>query len=207
MDESLFFVAFMPLSREFYARYTPTVARELLGHLLVRKLPTGETLCGRIVETEAYHGTEDSACHAHLGRTSRTNIMFGEAGYAYVYLIYGMYDMLNIVTETVGFPAAVLVRAVEPLEGMELMQLNRGNVRGKNLTNGPGKLCRAMAITRALKGEDMVNGDVLWVEAGETVPDDQIVTAPRVGIDYATPEDVARPWRFYERGNLWVSKK
>lgn len=196
----------MKLEREFYARYTPDVARELLGQWLVRQLEDGTELRGRIVETEAYHGMTDSACHAHVGRTPRTNLMFEAAGHAYIYLIYGMYDMLNIVTMEAGFPAAVLIRAVEPVAGIEQMQNLRGKVRGRNLTNGPGKLCRAMAITRLLKGEDMTRSALLWVEAGEAIPDEQVATSPRIGIDYATPEDVARHWRYYERGNLWLSK-
>lgn len=196
----------MKLAREFYARYTPKVARDLLGQTLVRQLEDGTRLRGRIVETEAYHGMTDSACHAHVGRTPRTNLMFEVAGHAYVYLIYGMYDMLNIVTMEAGFPAAVLIRAIEPLEGIERMQVLRGKVRGRNLTNGPGKVCRAMAITRTLKGEDMTCSELLWVEQGGEIADSEVVTSPRIGIDYAAPEDVARHWRYYERGNLWVSK-
>lgn len=196
----------MKLERDFYTRYTPDVARDLLGQLLVRQLADGVQLRGRIVETEAYHGTGDSACHAHVGRTPRTNLMFEKAGHAYVYLIYGMYDMLNIVTMEEGFPAAVLIRAIEPVEGIEQMQALRGNVRGRNLTNGPGKVCRAMAITRSLKGEDMTRSALLWVERGDGVANSEVVTSPRIGIDYATPEDVARHWRYHERGNLWVSK-
>ncbi len=196
----------MKLEREFYARYTPEVARALLGQILVRQLEDGSQLRGRIVETEAYHGMADSACHAHVGRTPRTNLMFEAAGHAYVYLIYGMYDMLNIVTMEAGFPAAVLIRAVEPVAGIEQMQALRGNAKGRNLTNGPGKVCRAMAITRVLKGEDMTRSERLWVEHGAIVAEEQMATSPRIGIDYATPEDVARHWRYYERGNLWVSK-
>lgn len=194
--------------REFFAQPTPIVAPALLGQVLVRQLEDGTLLRGRIVETEAYHGIEDSACHGRVGRTTRTEVMYGPPGHAYVYLIYGMYDMLNISCNEDGFPGAVLIRAVEPLEGIPQMAELRGlQTPTKNLTNGPGKLCRAMAITRALHGWDMTTGEMLWVEKDKAVPESEIVATPRINIDYAQEVDRTRLWRFYERGNKWVSRK
>lgn len=145
---------------------------------------------GRIVEVEAYVGEKDRACHASRGRTPRTEVMFGPAGHAYVYLIYGMYHCLNIVTEPEGFAAAVLIRAIEPLEGID------------GSATGPGRLCRAMKIDRRHNGIDMTGG-LLFVEMG--VPAQRIVRTPRVGVEYA--EGWARkPWRFYVADSPFVSK-
>lgn len=135
----------MKVSRPFYEQPTVQVARKLLGKYLVRKHPDGKTV-GRIVETEAYIGPKDLACHAARGRTVRTEIMFGPAGHAYVYFIYGFYYCLNIVTEEKDFPSAVLIRAVEPLDGIELMKVRRRTEKLHNLASGPGKLCQAFAI-------------------------------------------------------------
>ena len=144
----------LKIPRSFYEQTTLDVARQLLGKYLVRKHSDGTTI-GRIVETEAYVGPEDKACHASKGRTPRTKIMFGQAGYAYVYLVYGFHHMLNIVTESVDFPAAVLIRAVEPVQGVALMQVRRKNETLRNLASGRGKLCQAFAIDRALNGDDL----------------------------------------------------
>lgn len=174
----------------------------MLGKYLVRQHPAGATL-GRIVETEAYVGPEDKACHASRGRTPRTEIMFGRAGHAYVYLIYGFHCMLNIVTEAPDFPAAVLIRAVEPLEGLELMRSRRKTENVRGLASGPGKLCQAFAIDRKLNGGDMC-GEILYVEdRGEPAP--KIVITPRIGVDYAGKWK-RKPWRFLIRGNRFVSK-
>ncbi|MGH2542677.1 MAG: DNA-3-methyladenine glycosylase [Ardenticatenaceae bacterium] len=194
----------MRLGRDFYERPAPVVARALLGMWLVRRLPSGEVLHARVVETEAYHGYEDSASHARAGPNGRAAIMFGEAGHAYVYLIYGMYDMLNVSTDGVDFPAAVLIRGVEPAEGVETMRALRGTTL-KNLTSGPGKLCRAMAIDRSLNGEDVVHSETLWFEYGEPIPDDEVARSPRIGVSYADPEYRKKPWRFFQKGNKWVS--
>ena len=190
------------LSRLFYQQSTLDVARQLLGKYLVRKHQDGTTV-GRIVETEAYVGPEDRACHASRGRTARTKIMFGPAGYAYVYLVYGFHNMLNIVTEAVDFPAAVLIRAVEPVQGVELMRTRRQTEQQQNLASGPGKLCQAFAIDRKLNGDDLC-GKVLYLEhRGEPVS--QVVTTPRIGVDYAGPwKD--KPWRFLIKDNEFVSK-
>src|SRR5262245_26809298 len=145
----------MPLSRNFYARATLRVAEEVLGKLLVHNTPDGE-IVGKIVETEAYIGETDPACHAARGRTPRTSIMYGEPGHAYVYFTYGMHHMLNLVTERTGFPAAVLIRAVEPLKGVDRITHRRPQARNRHqLANGPGKLCQAFGIDRHLNGIDL----------------------------------------------------
>jgi len=174
----------------------------LLGKYLVRKHPAGSTI-GRIVEAEAYIGPQDLACHASKGRTKRTEVMFGPAGHAYVYYIYGFYNMLNLVTESKDYPAAVLIRAVEPVEGIELMESRRRNRVLRNLASGPGKLCQAFDIDRALNGADLC-GNVLFVEdRGEPPPKFQ--AKPRIGVDYAGKwKD--KPFRFLIRGSEFVSK-
>ncbi len=182
------------LEQDFFARDTVTVARDLLGRLLVRNL-NGERLSGLIVETEAYVGESDTACHASRGRTPRTQVMYGPPGHYYVYLIYGMYHMLNIVTAAEGQPEAVLIRALLPVEGVERMRKLRGGAPLKRLADGPGKLCNALAIDRALNGKP-VEGKTLWLEEGVSVPSEKVVASPRVGIGYATEEDQARLWRF-----------
>lgn len=190
------------LPRSFYEQSTLDVARRLLGKYLVRKHPDGTTV-GRIVETEAYVGPEDKACHASRGRTPRTEVMFGPAGYAYVYLVYGFHHMLNIVTESVDYPAAVLIRAVEPVGGVEIMKARRQTEQLHNLASGPGKLCQAFAIDRALNGDDLC-GKVLYLEdRGEAVW--KVVTTPRIGVDYAGLWK-RKPWRFLIKGNECVSK-
>ncbi len=198
------------LTRDFFARPTLTVARELLGCHLVREVD-GQRLVGRIVETEAYIGPDDTACHASKGRTPRTEVMFGPAGYTYVYVIYGMYHMLNLTTEQVGFPAAVLIRAIEPLAGIEAMQVRRQKtnhslVNAVNLTNGPGKLCQALGVDKGLNKWDIVAGQKLWLETGNNISNADVATGPRIGIGYAAPQDQMAPWRFWARGNRFVSK-
>lgn len=194
------------LNRNFFSRPTLTVSRELLGQRLVRKL-NGQRLSGLIVETEAYIGPSDTASHASKGRTARTEVMFGPPGLAYIYLIYGMYYMLNLVTEQTDFPAAVLIRAIEPQEGIEVMQSNRLLASpAPRLTNGPGKLCQALAIDKSLHGWDVTAGQQLWLESAPAVPDDDVATGPRVGIDYAHPTDRDAPWRFWVKGNRYVSR-
>ena len=197
------------LTREFFLTETQAVAKALLGAYLVRKYQD-DRLVGRIVECEAYIGQDDTACHASRGKTSRNEVMFGPPGNAYVYFTYGMHWMLNVVTEIEGFPAAVLLRAVKPVEGIECMRQlrqTRGVLRKeRDLTNGPAKLTRAMAIDKTLNGADMVDGDVLWLEPGQPIPDDKIANGPRVGIRYASDKDQAAPWRFWIAGNEYVSR-
>ena len=183
--------------REFYNRPTLWVARNLLGKKLVRRIGKIE-LSGMITETEAYCGSEDSACHAHRGRTARNAVMFGKPGHAYVYFTYGMHYLLNIVTEGEGQPCAVLIRAMEPLTGLEQMRARRKR-EGKDLTNGPAKLCQALSIDKDFYGWDLTKGKQLWVETYRDVPEDSIVITPRIGIDYAAKKDREALWRFLIR--------
>jgi DNA-3-methyladenine glycosylase len=190
------------LPRSFYEQTTIDVAKQLLGKYLVRRHPEGNAI-GRIVETEAYIGPQDLACHASKGRTARTEVMFGPAGHAYVYFIYGFYNMLNLVTEAKGYPAAVLIRAVQPVDGIELMKTRRQNGALRNLASGPGKLCQAFAVDRSLNGADLV-GNIIYIEdRGESIP--QFRTTPRIGVDYAGKWK-SKPYRFLVRGSEFVSK-
>jgi len=190
------------LTRSFYEQTTIDVAKQLLGKYLVRRHPEGNAI-GRIVETEAYVGPQDLACHASKGRTARTEVMFGPAGRAYVYFIYGFYNMLNLVTEAKDYPAAVLIRAVEPIDGIELMKERRKNSVLRNLASGPGKLCQAFAVDRTLNGADL-SGNVLYVEdRSELVL--EIRATPRIGVDYAGKWKT-KPYRFFVRGSEFVSK-
>ena len=174
------------LSPSFFARPTLRVARDLLGMYLVRAID-GKTLSGRIVETEAYAGEDDLACHASRGRTKRTEVLYAPPGMLYIYLIYGMHWCLNIVTERKDFPAAVLIRALEPAEGMEMMVKNRGiclargkrvakvqRARTRNLTNGPGKLCQALGITGEMHGKCMSLNSLRIEDRGVRLAPDQI---------------------------------
>ena len=192
-----------PLPRSFYARSAERVARDLLGCVVCRRLD-GELLAGRIVETEAYVGEEDRACHASRGRTARNAVMFGAPGHAYVYFIYGMYDMLNVVCQPPGRPEAVLLRALEPLHGIATMHRLRGVQRPIQLASGPGKLCRALGLSRRENGADLL-GSALWIAAGGLHDGERIATGPRIGVDYAGP-DALRPLRFYILGNPCVSR-
>jgi DNA-3-methyladenine glycosylase len=195
------------LPREFYTRPNVlTVARELLGKLLVVRVRNGKRLSGRIVEVEAYRGPQDRAAHSYGGRrTKRVEPMYGIGGTAYVFFVYGMYNQFNVVTNVVDAPHAILVRAIEPVEGIELMRRRRAGQPDRNLTNGPGKLCVAMGIDRRLDGADLL-GNKVWLEAAETIPRGQIMSGPRIGIDYAE-EWKDKPWRFWIRDNPYVSKK
>ena len=194
-----------PLAETFFNRPTLTVARDLLGKSLVRRWH-GVELRGKIVEVEAYIGQEDTACHCSKGRTPRTEVMFGAAGRAYVYFVYGMHYMLNIVTEEIGFPAAILIRAVEPLAGQREMAALRGN-SARNLTNGPARLCQAMAIDKQFNGWNLTTGDTLWVADAPTLPTDAIARGTRIGIGYAAPADQNALWRFWLKDNPFVSRK
>jgi len=184
----------MILDREFYNRPTLDVARDLLGKKLIRRIG-GTELSGIIVETEAYCGKEDSACHAHRGQTLRNSVMFGPPGCAYVYFSYGMHYLLNLVTEDEGNPCAVLLRAIEPLLGLTEMKVRRKR-HGKELTNGPAKLCQALAIDKFFNGWDLTKGSQLWVENYQRVESQAILSKPRVGIDYACKKDRESLWRF-----------
>jgi DNA-3-methyladenine glycosylase len=191
------------LDRSFYDRPTLKVASDLIGKVLVRRLD-GRNLAGRIVETEAYIGPHDLASHASKGKTPRTSVMFGPPGVSYVYMIYGVYFCLNAVTESEGHPAAVLIRAVEPLENIRVMRTLRYNpLRDTNIASGPGKLCMAMSIDKSLNAVDL-DSRKLWIE-DRGLPVDAIETSPRIGVDYAG-EYKDKPWRFHERGNPHVSR-
>jgi DNA-3-methyladenine glycosylase len=183
--------AAMKLDRAFYDRDTQLVARELLGKLLVHH--DGQVRrVGRIVETEAYLGEHDLAAHSSKGLTARTRIMFGPPGHAYVYLIYGVHDCMNVVTERAGHASAVLLRAVEPVE----------NLAGR--TCGPGLLCRALAIDRRLNGHDLSSDD-FFIAAPEHPEEIAIVKRPRIGVEYAR-HWARRLLRFYIKGNDYVSR-
>lgn len=197
-----------PLPREFYTRRdTLLIARQLLGKRLVVPANDGARVSGMIVETEAYQGPEDKASHAYGNRrTARTETMFGMGGTAYVYFIYGMYYQFNVVTNTEAIPHAVLIRALEPEEGIEWMRQRRPLSNDRNLTNGPGKLCQALAIDRSYNRADLM-GDAVWIEEGrERVTATRIASGERIGIDYAM-EYAAKPWRFWLKNNPYVSKR
>ncbi|MBW2712441.1 MAG: DNA-3-methyladenine glycosylase [Deltaproteobacteria bacterium] len=183
------------LGQSFFRRDTVCVARALLGTQLVREVK-GQQLRGMVVETEAYVGNEDSACHASKGKTPRNAVMFGPPGISYVYFVYGMHFMFNVVTEKKGNPCAVLLRGLLPLEGEEEMARRRGRA-GRELTNGPAKLCQAMGIDRSLNEMDVVRGDELWFEEYRHVGKDEISCGPRIGIGYADPSDREAQWRFW----------
>jgi len=197
----------MRLSRDFFAQDTLTVARHLLGKSLVRRLE-GKRLVGRIVEAEAYIGGDDLGCHASVGRTARNDVMFGPPGHAYVYFTYGMHWMFNVVAEAEGFPAAVLIRALEPMEGISVMERNRKGRAGFDLCSGPAKLTQALQITRALNGADLCarRGAELWLEDTPPISDGDMGTGPRVGLN-STPEPwKSVPWRFYVADSPFVSR-
>ena len=188
------------LPPSFYARPVLAVARDCIGKILVRRTREGLT-GGRIVECEAYRGPADLAAHSSRGRTKRTEAMFGPPGRAYVYLLYGLSWAFNIVVAREGEPHAVLVRALEPTLGLDLMaERRRKPADSRLLTNGPGKLCQALGITKDDYGCDLV-GDRLYLLDG---PRGNVARSPRINVDYAGVW-AARPWRFYERGNRFVS--
>ena len=187
------------LGREFYGRYTPKVARELLGTVLVRVLD-GERLSGVIVETEAYRGDDDPASHAYRGRTKRNELMFGPAGHAYVYFSYGSHWCFNVTTEAPGRPGAVLLRAVEPLQGFETMLKRRGEAGSRHLADGPGRLTRAFGIELDLNGEDLTSSERLFIETGSEPL--SVASSGRVGVSRGQGLE----WRFFVPGNRFVSK-
>jgi DNA-3-methyladenine glycosylase len=194
------------LLRDFYTRSDVLeVARDLLGKKLVVPNKNGSRVAGIIVETEAYRGPEDRASHAYNGRrTPRTETMYGIGGTAYVYFVYGMYNQFNVVTGVAETPHAILVRAVEPSEGLDIMRRRRRGRSEYELTSGPGRLCLAMGIDRKLDQADLL-GDRVWIEEGVSISPRQIARGPRIGIDYAESW-ITKPWRFWVRDNPFVSK-
>jgi DNA-3-methyladenine glycosylase len=195
------------LSRKFYTRAdTIQIAKDLLGKVLVVPNEKGRRVAGMIVETEGYCGVTDKASHSYNGRrTARNEITYASGGHVYVFFVYGMYYQLNVVTHNAEEPHVVLIRGIEPLEGVEIMRARRGPMKDTNLTSGPGKLCIAFDIERSLNGVDLL-GDKIWLEEGKSFKDSEISIGPRIGIDYAG-EDKDKPWRFWVRDNKFVSKK
>ncbi len=195
------------LGRSFYTRDLLTVAKELLGKILVKN-DEGQILSGKIVEVEAYDGSVDEAAHTFRGKTKRNEIMFGIGGFFYVYFTYGAHFCCNIVTGKSGKGTAVLIRGLEPVSGMEVMIKNRFNknlVNEKekyNLTSGPGKICQAMAINKTHYGLDLT-GDKIYLLDAPDIKEDDIAVSKRIGIK----KSVDLPWRFYIKGNLYISKK
>jgi DNA-3-methyladenine glycosylase len=201
------------LPREFYlSKDTLQIAQDLIGKLLVVPLETGERVSGMIVETEAYLGAIDKAAHSYNNRrTARNEITYAIGGYVYVFFIYGMYFQFNVVCGALNAPHVVLIRAVEPVEGIEIMRERRlqknpsAKMPDKNLTSGPGKLCIALDINRRLNSEDLL-GDKIWLEEYKNIPGEEIKIGKRIGIDYAE-EFAEKPWRFWLKNNVFVSKK
>ncbi len=188
------------MPRRFYARPSPVVARELLGRLLVRELE-GERLVGRIVEAEAYQ-EEDPASHSYRGRTRRTEVMFGPPGRLYVYFTYGMHHCMNVVTGRDGEGSAVLLRAAEPVEGLESMRRLRGGVNDRLLCSGPARFTQAFAIGRAENGADLVESRSLFIARGRPLPESDVAVGTRIGITAGTD----RMWRYAQAGSPFVSR-
>ena len=188
------------LPRDFYARRSTTVAPDLLGRVLVRSAD-GVRLAARIVETEAYE-PHDPASHAFRGRTDRNAVMFGPPGHLYVYFTYGMHHCMNAVTGPVGEGMAVLLRAAEPIDGVDVMRARRGRWSVRELCSGPAKLCQAFRVDRSFDGVDLVQGPDLWIAEGTPVPPSRVVAGPRVGIRVGT----GYAWRFSVADDPFVSR-
>ena len=187
------------LQRSFFDRPTLQVARELLGTRLVR-LERGRRTAGIIVETEAYIGEEDLGCHASVGLTPRTRVLYGPPGHAYVYFTYGNYWMLNFVAEREGFPAAILIRGIVPIEGIERIAARRVGQPRAHWTDGPGKICLALAINKAQNEADLCASQAeLFVEMGVSIADADVTTGPRVGLNSVPEPWKSIPWRFIAR--------
>lgn len=184
------------LHREFFAQPTLAVARQLLGMRLVR-IENGQRIAGVITETEAYIGENDLGCHARVGRTPRNQVMYGPPGHAYIYFTYGMHWMLNFVTEAEGFPAAVLIRAIHLTEGIEQAAARRAGRIPAQWTDGPAKICQALAIDRSLNGADLCTDKaILFVESAAPISDASVTIGPRVGLNSVPEPWKSKPWRF-----------
>ena len=184
------------MDRRFFQRETLAVAYQLIGKLLVRAID-GHRVSGIIYETEAYDGERDLACHARSGKTTRNAVMYGDGGYAYVYFTYGMHWMVNCVAGHVGYPAAVLIRAVHPIEGVDYIHKQRTPIQEKHWCNGPAKLTKALSITNVLNGVDLCRQDSpLRIEPGLTIPDGWVSSTPRIGIQNSPEPWKSKPWRF-----------
>jgi DNA-3-methyladenine glycosylase len=195
------------LSRSFYERdEVVQISKELIGKVICTNFDGIQT-AGIIVETEAYNGRTDRACHAYPDvRTARTETIYGPPGYAYVYLCYGIHHLFNVVTNREGLADAILIRAIKPIEGEDVMIQRRGKDKLRPIiTNGPGKLSQAMGITTSNNESDLL-GDIIWIEdRGIEFGEEEIAASPRIGVDYAG-EDATLPWRFTVKGSKWVSK-
>jgi DNA-3-methyladenine glycosylase len=184
------------LHRSFFDRHTTTVARDLLGMTLVR-MEGGKRVSGIITETEAYRGEDDLACHARAGRSPRTAVMYGKPGHAYVYFTYGMHWLLNFVTEAEGYPAAVLLRGIQPTQGLGIIAERRKGRPRAHWTDGPAKLCQALGIDGNFNGIDICTPETdLFIEAGKKIPDSGVTTGPRVGLNTVPEPWKSIPWRF-----------
>lgn len=190
------------LRRNFYSRSPVVVAKQLIGKTLVRRLGDGTRLEGLIVETEAYGGRFDPASHAFRGKTSRNSVMFGESGHAYVYFTYGFHNCLNLVTGNEGTASAVLIRAMEPQEGIEKMRRFRNSQSNLNIASGPGKLCQALSIDRNLNGID-VTSMKSPLHLLDSYQEPKVAASTRIGIN----SGVEKEWRFYAVANAYVSRK
>ncbi len=195
------------VSREFYLREnTLQIAKELLGKILVVPSRAGKRVAGKIVETEAYLGADDKAAHSYGNRrTKRTEVMFSEGGHVYIFFVYGMYFQLNFVVGPRDHAHAILIRAIEPVEGIEIMRKRRAVKNDRELTSGPGKLCIALGIDGAFNGADLCKKKI-WLEEGAPISGRSIAKGRRIGIDYAE-EFVEKPWRFWLKGNEFVSRR
>lgn len=199
----------MILHQEFYDQDAPVVARELLGATLVRTLSNGQRISGKIVETEAYSSLDDLASHGRAGKTERNLPMWETPGRAYIYLNYGVHWLLNVTCEPVGQPAAVLIRALEPLDGLDQIELNRPGRKLKEWTSGPGRLTRALGIDKSFNRADMTSTEGnLWIEKGITIPDTDIKTGPRIGLGKHVGEPwLSMAWRWWVASNPYVSRR
>lgn len=195
------------LPYSFYRRDdVVTISRELLGKVLCTQFDGAVRTAGIITETEAYRGRDDKACHAYGKRTGRTEVMYHNGGKAYVYLCYGIHHLFNIVTNTEGLADAILVRAIEPVDGIDVMLERRGQEKvSPKLTAGPGRLSQSLGITKDYYGMDLTGNHSIWIEdRGYIITEEEIAASPRIGVDYAG-EDAKRPWRFYFKDSKWVS--
>ncbi|MGH9876077.1 MAG: DNA-3-methyladenine glycosylase [Nitrososphaerales archaeon] len=191
------------IEREFYKRNTVDVAKDLLGKMLVRVID-GKIVSGTIVESEAYRSTDDPASHSYRGKTERNSVMFGEVGHAYIYFTYGNHYCLNIVAKDDTTPAgAVLIRAIEPIEGISFMRRYRKTTDPYNLTSGPGKLTQALKVTKRQNGVDVTKKEELYIVNGKHIKESEIVATSRIGIRVA----LDKPWRFLIAENKFVSRK
>lgn len=195
------------LPRSFFSRHTLLVARDLLGKRLVR-VQDDMRISGLITETEAYRGEEDLACHARAGLTRRTQVMYGPAGHAYVYFTYGMHWLLNFITEEQGFPAAVLLRAIFPVEGSQVIASRRAGIAAARWTDGPAKVCQALGIDGAMNGLDLcAPGGQLFIEDESPIPDSRVTITPRVGLNQVPEPWKSIPWRYLVEGKYMTLRE